>query len=349
MTKYPLFGQDSQPLYTSKILALIGTGIFWFIFLILMIFIKPINKKPKYKTVQIVLASDVKKESQEKESTAAQAAPAQKIVEEKAVAESPKIQPKVEKIKETPKTAVNAKKQESKKASPKKESPKTNSKSQAPAKREAPKLYKSVDDQLDDIFSGESSTVSDDSIWDSFDSDVAESSKKEYVPVESGVVQSNAQAQVYDSNQRIKSQETTSNHSTAKASSEVQNMLADIEGASGKAQSWVNGQAKSQTNSTSLSAENDFEWTGGLARKLLFPSNPEIKISKENQSKINFSQAIIKFTVDENGYVERSSISVQPAIPQSVLDEIANQISDWWFDSGSGKANASLIWKIQRG
>ena len=329
MTKYPLFGQDSQPLYTSKILAFIGTGIFWFIFLILMIFIKPIDKKPKYKAVQIVLTSEVTKDKEEKSSSAAQVAPAPKIEEEKIPEiESPKSQPEVEKI----------------------ENPKPVEKTQAPAKRESPKLYKSVDDQLDDIFTGESSSVSDQSVWDSFESDLPVKNTSDYLPVQSGVVQSNSQAQVTNSDQRIKSQATSNTTSTAAASSEVQNMLADIEGAKGVAQSSVNGQAQNPTNSTNLSADSDLKWTSGKARRLLLPSNPEIKISKENQNRINFSQAIISFTVDKNGYVVRSTISVQPSIPQSVLDEIANQIADWWFDSDdSGQAIASFIWKIQRG
>ena len=349
MTKYPLFGQDSQPLYTSKILAFIGTGIFWFIFLILMIFIKPIDKKPKYKTVQIVLTSEVTKDKEEKSSSTAQAAPAPKIEEEKIPEiESPKSQPEVEKI-ENPKPQPKPESQETN-VSQKKENPKPVEKSQAPAKGESPKLYKSVDDQLDDIFTGESSSVSDQSVWDSFESDLPVKNTSDYVPVQSGVVQSNSQAQVNNSDQRIKSQATSNTTSTAPASSEVQNMLADIEGAKGVAQSSVNGQAQNPTNSTNLSADSDLKWTSGKARRLLLPSNPEIKISKENQNRINFSQAIISFTVDKNGYVVRSTISVQPSIPQSVLDEIANQIADWWFDSDdSGQAIASFTWKIQRG
>ena len=349
MTKYPLFGQDSQPLYTSKILAFIGTGIFWFIFLILMIFIKPIDKKPKYKTVQIVLTSEVTKDKEEISSSTAQAAPAPKIEEEKIPEiESPKSQPEVEKI-ENPKPQPKPESQETN-VSQKKENPKPVEKSQAPAKGESPKLYKSVDDQLDDIFTGESSSVSDQSVWDSFESDLPVKNTSDYLPVQSGVVQSNSQAQVTNSDQRIKSQATSNTTSTAAASSEVQNMLADIEGAKGVAQSSVNGQAQNPTNSTNLSADSDLKWTSGKARRLLLPSNPEIKISKENQNRINFSQAIISFTVDKNGYVVRSTISVQPSIPQSVLDEIANQIADWWFDSDdSGQAIASFTWKIQRG
>ncbi len=65
MTKFkgtPLFGQDSSPQNTSFILGLIGTGIFWFLLLICALLIKPVQKKPKYKEVQIVLSSTPKKE-----------------------------------------------------------------------------------------------------------------------------------------------------------------------------------------------------------------------------------------------------------------------------------------------
>ena len=57
MINYPMFGQDSIPQKTSRYIALIATAIFWVLFLICSIVIKPQNKKPKYNTVQIVLSS----------------------------------------------------------------------------------------------------------------------------------------------------------------------------------------------------------------------------------------------------------------------------------------------------
>lgn len=60
MIKYPLFGQDSSPAYTSKILSLIVTAFASLIFLILVLVIKFPPKAPlqKYKTVKISLARE---------------------------------------------------------------------------------------------------------------------------------------------------------------------------------------------------------------------------------------------------------------------------------------------------
>ena len=60
MTKFkdtPLFGPDSNPQNTSSKLGIIGTAIFWLLVLIFLAVAKPLESKPKYKEVQIVLSS----------------------------------------------------------------------------------------------------------------------------------------------------------------------------------------------------------------------------------------------------------------------------------------------------
>ena len=52
----PLFGEGSSISHTSEFFAIAGTVLFWLLFLIFAIVIKPHPKK-KYKEVQIVLSS----------------------------------------------------------------------------------------------------------------------------------------------------------------------------------------------------------------------------------------------------------------------------------------------------
>ena len=107
----PLFGEDSSPHNTSEFMALGGTLLFCILFLLCMIFVKPLPQKPKYKEVQIVLASTPIVKETEANPAPAAAAPASDMapvaepapVVEKA-AEAPKLEQKVEqKVAEAPK------------------------------------------------------------------------------------------------------------------------------------------------------------------------------------------------------------------------------------------------------
>ena len=53
----PLFGVDSSPHFTSKILGIAGTVFFWLIFLLCMCLIRFKEKEPEFKEVKIILSS----------------------------------------------------------------------------------------------------------------------------------------------------------------------------------------------------------------------------------------------------------------------------------------------------
>ena len=139
MTRFkgtPLFGQDSSPQNTSFILGLIGTGIFWFLLLICALLIKPVQKKPKYKEVQIVLSSTPKKEKSAENPAPAAASSSVSESTPQTVAEKPaepvqKSAEPVQKPAETPvqKPAESPVKKQAE-SSPKKQA-------QAPAKKPA--------------------------------------------------------------------------------------------------------------------------------------------------------------------------------------------------------------------
>ena len=153
----PIIGEDSNPQHTSEFFAIAGTVLFWIIFSIFSVVIKPQPEKPKYKEVQIVLSSTPVVQKTEEapapaEAASESAASSESIVEQ--VVETPVVEtpaPKVETapvVKETPpapksveKTVETPKPKAQPKPEPKKEAPKTQTQktqTPAPAKKAEP-------------------------------------------------------------------------------------------------------------------------------------------------------------------------------------------------------------------
>lgn len=380
MTKFkgtPLFGQDSIPQNTSSVIAIIGTVIFWLLLLISLIFIKPIEKKPKYKEVQIVLSS-TPKVKQEEAPAPAQAAPSvaeevSPIVEDSAavvneVQKSVETQKAVEVQKpvETLKTIEVPKPVETPKAVEKKtnEKPvqKTESKPAAPEKKavsseKTPVVTEPVEyakDMTD--FSFSNTPVKQNKVVD-WDAMFADDTSTEAVASESvKKVQNNepqfsgSAASAAESTSQSVTSTSSSKSTTQKASSSTSNALAKISDANfeGKA---VNG-VTSQTNVKSAQSGNGkvmLEMSNGSSRALLDPEKPVINLSQAASATIDGSRTVkIRFRVVEQGNVPRGEIKITPesVLTELVRTEIFDQISKWRFEPDNYSAYAEFEYKI---
>jgi len=387
MTKYPLFGQDSVPQYTSRILSIVGTAVFWLIFLIVMICIKPVPKKPKYKEVQIVLSqvpqnlkqpepvqapepaesamkSDVKEEFQPEIITepVTKSEPVEKEVSKPEVKQKQEPAPKVETVKQTvpkeqPKKAVENPPKP--KTEPKKEvikTDKTESKSKTqPVMQPEPTFTGEYVDPMEAFEAQTSKSKKKDFDWSAFD-DISDSeSDKSNEPVEKYVAKKPAESsfsgnagEVKNSTTQKSTTSSTNSNNTKTTTKGTNTALADIENTKGKTNTATEGKAVESNAAVTTDSNSNLKWSNGASRKMIMPKNPKLDVSKENQSKVNYSEVGITFTVNADGYVSRSSISTNPPISQSVLDEISEQIAEWWFSPGEGNATATLIWRIQR-
>ena len=370
MTRFkgtPLFGQDSSPQNTSFILGLIGTGIFWFLLLICALLIKPVQKKPKYKEVQIVLSSTPKKEkSAENPAPAASSAVSestpQTVAEKPAEpvqkpAETPVQKPVEPVVKKTVETPV--KKQAE--SSPKKQT-------QAPAKKpaesvkepvkEEPVIYKSVEERMAEQFAAKPKTKNDDyDPWaemedeeDFSPSAVSTSAQSEKivknVPAFEGSAASTTKADSSSTSSAAlssKSENKTTSQATSSALSNIKNQTFD-----GNA---VNG-VESSTNvkaTTSGSGKVQLLMSNGSNRALLEPASPVINLSEAAAMTIDGSRTVkIKFRVVESGNVPVTEITITPAaiLTELVRSEIIEQISRWRFEAADYSAYAEFEYKI---
>lgn len=355
MTRFkgtPLFGQDSSPQNTSFILGLIGTGIFWFLLLICALLIKPVQKKPKYKEVQIVLSSTPKKEKSVENPAPAASSSAVSESTPQTLEEKP-AEP-VQKPAETP-----VKKQAE--SSPKKQA-------QAPSKKpaqsvkepvkEEPVIYKSVEERMAEQFAAKPKAKNDDyDPWaemedeeDISPSAVSSSAQSEKivknVPAFEGSAASTTKADSSSTSSAAlssKSENKTTSQATSSALSNIKNQTFD-----GNA---VNG-VESSTNvkaTTSGSGKVQLLMSNGSNRALLEPASPVINLSEAAAMTIDGSRSVkIKFRVVESGNVPVTEITITPAaiLTELVRSEIIEQISRWRFEAADYSAYAEFEYKI---
>ena len=372
MTKFkgtPLFGQDSSPQNTSFILGLIGTGIFWFLLLICALLIKPVQKKPKYKEVQIVLSSTPKKEkSAENPAPAASSSSVsestpQTVAEKTAEpvqksAETPVQKPAEPVLKKTVETPV--KKQAE--ASSKKQA-------QAPAKKpaqsvkepvkEEPVYAKTFEQQWAEQMATKKSSSSDYDPWaameDDFEENTNETSSNQNTIVNNTTPAfEGTAAQTVAKDESETSSSSSSSSSTEKkqtASSGTIKALSSI-----KSQTYAGGNAangiEAETNvktTNSGSGKVEMVMSNGSSRALLEPSKPVINLSDAASMTIDGSRkVVIKFRVVESGNVPRAEISITPAsiLSELVRNEIKDQVSKWRFEAADDSATAEFEYKI---
>lgn len=371
MTKFkgtPLFGQDSSPQNTSFILGLIGTGIFWFLLLICALLIKPVQKKPKYKEVQIVLSSTPKKEkSAENPAPAASSSSVsestpQTVAEKPAEpvqkpAETPVQKPAEPVVKKTVETPV--KKQAE--ASSKKQA-------QAPAKKpaqsvkepvkEEPVYAKTFEQQWAEQISTKKSSSSDYDPWAAMEDDFKENTNEtsntqntivnNTTPAFEGTA---AQTVAKDESETSSSSSSSSTEKKQTSSSGTSKALSSI-----KSQTYAGGNAangiEAETNvktTNSGSGKVEMVMSNGSSRALLEPSKPVINLSDAASMTIDGSRkVVIQFRVVESGNVPRAEISITPAsiLSELVRNEIIDQVSKWRFEAADDSATAEFEYKI---
>lgn len=370
----PLFGQDSIPQNTSNFLAIAGTILFWLIMLIVLLFVKPIEKKPKYKEVQIVLSSTptVKKEEAPAPAEAASSAatqsellpketaaqPAPTVAEPKPVVAEKK--PAVAEPVEAQKKPVEAQKKPTvteKKPVTAEKKPAAAEKKPAVAEKKSP-VAEPVEvyavDPMEAFAQQTKKTPKKEFDWSMFDDDEPVENTNSAEPVKK--VQndeplfSGSAATSADSS----SQPVTSTNSSAKtnqtASGSTSSSLARISNTnfSGKAANGV----ESETNvksAVSGSGKVMMEMSNGSSRALLDPAKPVINLSEAAAATIDGSRTVkIRFRVVEAGNVPRGEIKITPEsiLSDIVKTEVLDQISKWRFEPADYTAFAEFEYKI---
>lgn len=371
MTKFkgtPLFGQDSSPQNTSFILGLIGTGIFWFLLLICALLIKPVQKKPKYKEVQIVLSSTPKKEKSAENPAPAASSSSVSESTPQTVAEKPAepvqkpaetsvqkpAEPVVKKTVETP-----VKKQAE--ASSKKQA-------QAPAKKpaqsvkepvkEEPVYAKTLEQKWAEQISTKKSTSSDYDPWAAMEDDFEENTN-ETSSNQNTIVNNTTPAFEGTAAQTVAKDEPETSSSSSSSSTEKKQIASSgtIKALSSiKSQTYAGGNAangiEAETNvktTNSRSGKVEMVMSNGSSRALLEPSKPVINLSDAASMTIDGSRkVVIQFRVVESGNVPRAEISITPAsiLSELVRNEIIDQVSKWRFEAADYSATAEFEYKI---
>lgn len=366
--KTPLFGQDSSPQNTSNILALCGTFLFWLIFVICMIFIKPNSQKPKYKEIQIILTQDFVAEKSDKnqksEKSQIQKAQESKLQNEQQIQEQTAKTDKTDKI---DKIANTEQKQDNVKQPVQNENPKKQTQTRqnqqqrqqkenipqkaeniSPLTQTEPIEYaKSPEDLWAEQLSQKSRKNKPD--WDSvFPDDEVKSENEapqtpvQKIPLEQSSFSDTAGEPVQAGNPVIS--EPKKDDIQQKTSDETSTALRNIANPNSANNSAKNkSQSQPENKSETESNDDNIEWKGGKKRKLLNPS--EIELTSDAQSTIDNNLSVtITFTVTESGNVLPNSIKITPAsmLSELVRKQIIDQISVWRFESADSVAVAEV-------
>lgn len=361
MTKFkgtPLFGQDSSPQNTSFILGLIGTGIFWFLLLICALLIKPVQKKPKYKEVQIVLSSTPVKEKVKESSAPAQAAsePLPASSETPVASANEESTLPVQKSSAPAKTEP-AKIQDSKPSKTQLTKP-VEKKVAAPGPAPTePTIYKSVEELMAEQMAAKKSSSSDYDPWPAMEDDFEENTN-ETSNNQNTIVNNTTPAFEGTAAQTVAKDEpetsSSSSSSTEKKQTASSGTIKDL--SSIKSQTYAGGNAangiEAETNvktTNSGSGKVEMVMSNGSRRELLDPSKPVINLSDAASMTIDGSRkVVIKFRVVESGNVPRAEILITPEsiLSELVRNEIIDQVSKWRFEAADYSATAEFEYKI---
>ena len=376
----PLFGQDSNPQYTSKILGFGGTILFWIIMLIVLIFAKPVQNKPKYKEVQIVLSSTptVKKEEAPapaeaassaatqaellpKESSVAENNPAtveKKTVtaEKKTAVAEPVVAQKKSAVTEK-KTAVAEKKPVTTEKKPAVAEPEVAQKKPAVVEKK-PAVTAPIEYAVDPMEAFAQQTQKKQTKefdWSMFDDDTpAETTSKDEsvkkVQNNEPLFSGSAATVAETSSQPVTSSSSTNKTASKSAAASTSDSLSKISNANfaGKA---VNGVESQTTAKTAVSGTGKvmMEMSNGSSRALLDPAKPVINLSEAASATIDGSRTVkIRFRVVEAGNVPRGEIQITPEsiLTEPVKQEVLDQISRWKFEPADYTAYAEFEYKI---
>lgn len=384
----PLFGVDSSPHFTSKMLGIAGTVFFWLIFLLSMCFIKFSEKEPEYKEVKIILSSTPLQETEvdtapalaasaaqsaESAETRASAEAASQQAEQIAV-EQPapakpvektveKAPPKTEQVQSKPvaqqKPATQQKPAASKKTATEKSAvTQTNSepvkKTTEPSKPFEP-LARDMSGEID--FGEKSNSAKKDFDWSIFDKE-SEVSENQSNSSSSNVVASSSVSGTAGTttdnaqNHKQESKSSSTNAQQSSASGDTKSKLAGIAEAKFQGQA-ANGVTSETAVKAKVSGNGQYlmEMKGGSFRCLIKPSEPKIDLSEAACRTVNSNiDVTISFTVTQGGQISEASIIFSPAsiLSEIVKKEIKETLQTWLFEAASNTSQASFEYHIKK-
>ena len=373
----PLFGVDSSPHFTSKILGIAGTVFFWLIFLLSMCFIKFSEKEPEYKEVKIILSSTPLQEvevdtapalaasaAQSAESAETQASaeaasqPAEQIAVEQPAPAKPvetpveKAPPKTEQVQSKPAAQQKPATQQKPAAQAKTETV------QKESKTAAEPFVPSARDMSGEIDFGEkSSSAKKEFDWSIFDddSDVPENQNNtsgSIVTADSSVSGTAGTTTDNAQNHKQESKSSTNNAQQSSASGDTKSKLAGIAEAKFQGQA-ANGVTSETAVKAKVSGNGQYlmEMKGGSFRCLIKPSEPKIDLSEAACRTVNSNiDVTISFTVTQGGQISEASIIFSPAsiLSEIVKKEIKETLQTWLFEAVSNTSQASFEYHIKK-
>lgn len=373
MIRLPVFGKDSLPHASSRVISLGVTTLFWFIFIICAIYIGPKkNDNVKYEVVQLMLSPEdhyvpnITQEmidkvggKAESEAVMEQNAPAQErlpAVEQQVPVEAPVSQPVQKQKNPAPVNTNNAQKSPASTAKQPVPVPESSTVSQTASTTSA-KTYdyaNSVDDMLKTQTANTKPKDYSNVDWDAMFGDSSNAQTSQSVAttkVQSQNSVSGAAATTSSPSNPSASSSSGTNSSGATnntASSSTLNSLSQM--ANSNAVAGSNSSDSSTANASSSSSQKTatggpFEFNDGASRSL--KSELKITFSSEASKAITENRdLVISFYINEAGNVYNISFKNSAGIAPIVLSEIKTQINKWIFDSAPNTSIATFRLKI---
>lgn len=373
MIRLPVFGKDSLPHASSRVISLGVTTLFWFIFIICAIYIGPKkNDNVKYEVVQLMLSPEdhyvpnITQEmidkvggKTESEADMEQNAPAQErlpAVEQQVPVEAPVSQPVQKQKNPDPVNSNNAQKSPASTAKQPVPVPESSTVSQTASTTSA-KTYEyanSVDDMLKTQTANTKPKDYSNVDWDAMFGDSSNAQTSQSVAttkVQSQNSVSGAAATTSSPSNPTASSSSGTNSSGATnntASSSTLNSLSQM--ANSNAAAGSNSSNSSTANASSSSSQKTatggpFEFNDGASRSL--KSELKITFSSEASKAITENRdLVISFYINEAGNVYNISFKNSAGIAPIVLSEIKTQINKWIFDSAPNTSIATFRLKI---
>ena len=373
MIRLPVFGKDSLPHASSRVISLGVTTLFWFIFIICAIYIGPKkNDNVKYEVVQLMLSPEdhyvpnITQEmidkvggKAESEADMAQNAPAQErlpAVEQQVPVETPVSNPVQKQKNPAPVNTNNAQKSPASTAKQPVPVPESSTVSQTTSTTSA-KTYEyanSVDDMLKTQTANTKPKDYSNVDWDAMFGDSSNAQTSQSVAttkVQSQNSVSGAAATTSSPSNPSASSSSGTNSSSATnntASSSTLNSLSQM--ANSNAAAGTNSSNSSTANASSSSSQKTatggpFEFNDGASRSL--KSELKITFSSEASKAITENRdLVISFYINEAGNVYNISFKNSAGIAPIVLSEIKTQINKWIFDSAPNTSIATFRLKI---
>ena len=373
MIRLPVFGKDSLPHASSRVISLGVTTLFWFIFIICAIYIGPKkNDNVKYEVVQLMLSPEdhyvpnITQEmidkvggKAESEADMEQNAPAQErlpAVEQQVPVETPVSQPVQKQKNPAPVNTNNAQKSPASTAKQPVPVPESSPVSQTASTISA-KTYEyanSVDDMLKTQTANTKPKDYSNVDWDAMFGDSSNAQTSQSVAttkVQSQNSVSGAAATTSSPSNPSASSSSGTNSSGATnntASSSTLNSLSQM--ANSNAAAGSNSSDSSTANASSSSSQKTatggpFEFNDGASRSL--KSELKITFSSEASKAITENRdLVISFYINEAGNVYNISFKNSAGIAPIVLSEIKTQINKWIFDSAPNTSIATFRLKI---